>query len=177
MHYNFFASIATLAALVINRPGEVHSKKQLTRLHEMAERFSSEILDLNIFESIGVFDIETPPLVTSLLSITDSKISLRASTKLMLATPTIAQQLKAIEKAITNNTPLPMELSIWETPAGRAYQDFAESGITPPTMNINTGGSACPHCYTRPTKQNLMNLEKYRFAQCSNCQKFITDSL
>ena len=175
LSYQVLASVATLATLEIARADAHQARGALSRLHEQCNRFSQKDTELSAFESYDVFDPENPPLITNLVSLLDTKIELRTAVESMLAIPTTEQQLVKVRTAIESDLPIPEDLSLWQTPAGDALKTFAESGIAMPIKPLGERPTSCPHCHIALIRSALLDLEKHRFAQCSNCNKFITD--
>ena len=175
LSYQVFAAISTLATLERAHPQTNQTRGRLARLHELANRFSERDTELSTFDSYEVFDEESPPLITNLVSLHNTETDLRTATESMLAIPTTDQQLARLRKAIDSDQPVPDDLPLWEIPAGSALKTVAESGYTLQIKPLN-GATSCPHCFMGLIRSAHMDLEKHRFTQCSNCQKFITDS-
>ncbi|MCF6312916.1 MAG: hypothetical protein L3J39_10745 [Verrucomicrobiales bacterium] len=174
LSYHVFAATATLAALEIDRSSQ-SPERSLSRLHEQVDRYTKGATEMSLLESLEIFDTNNAPLVTNLTSLLNSAVDLRAAVKTMLSVPTTDQQLKEIQQALDSGQPVSEDLPLWSIPAGKCYKQFVDSEIIPQLKPRVLGRTACPHCSIQPIKSVLLELEKYRFAQCSNCQKFITD--
>lgn len=162
---------ATLAANTLSHDSDGEAQRSLVELHEDLERYCAGPVPGDFAAAALVTD---PGIVVSERLRLPQTLPLPDALQRLLATRTFRQELDLIISSQPGH-PLPEDLQILTTPAGKVLAQKINRSPKPSLLEFRTDRNSCPKCHLELNRSVRSELMRYRISQCLCCGRFIVN--
>jgi hypothetical protein len=160
---------ATLTANILSHDPDEETQGRLVQLHEDIERYCAGPVPRDFATSALATD--TGFVVSQGLLLPQAP-ALPEAIERLLATRTFRQELDLILSSQASQ-PLPDDLQILLTPAGKSLAQRMNRTPKPTLLEFKTDRNSCPKCHLELNRSVRNELMTYRISQCLSCGRFI----